>query len=223
MTDGAIIVCPLQFERDALRRTSLTSHFDLQCCGIGARAIDRWVRDLPPVDRPVILAGLAGGLNNRFPAGSAWWITNVVRDDQSADWSPPVIGFGVSGAAPTRCIITSAMDSVTNVARKRWLRDQSGADLVDLESAAFAQAASERGLRWGIVRGVSDDASTSLPSNIDQWVDSRGKPRLFIILRSIIAQPALLPAMLRLRRRANAATTALAHLLKTSPNLQSDQ
>jgi hypothetical protein len=106
--------------------------------------------------------------------------------------------------------VTSAPIPVRRAEEKVRLADEIGADLVDLESRAFAVAATSRGWRWGIVRGISDAANTDLPGGIERWVDGAGRLRWPFVLAAMSRRPALLGPLLRLRRDAWAAMRAVA-------------
>ena len=66
ITDRPLIVCPLEFERRALvralRRAPGVGHVEVECCGPGAVAVAAWADGVGRTERPIVLAGLAGGL-----------------------------------------------------------------------------------------------------------------------------------------------------------------
>jgi len=143
----------------------------------------RWWSMRLTLDAPIILAGVAGSLNDSHQAGSAWWISEVVD---------PVTGSRLAQslfASESRCIITSVDTVVSSSAVKQALREQTGADLVDMESQTFAQCAAQRGATWAIVRGVSDGAQTNLPPNIDGWVNGDGQTRPSRVLWDLLKRP----------------------------------
>jgi len=111
---------------------------------------------------------------------------------------------------PHGCAITSADDAVCTPADKNRIACETGADLVDLESVAFARSASSLQWSWAVVRGVSDDALTHLPPELRRWVDSRGRARLPRLVTDLLGHPRRLPAVFRLRRHAAAALRAVA-------------
>ena len=75
---------------------------------------------------------------------------------------------------------------------------RAGADLVDLESVAFAEIATDRGWRWAIVRGVSDDAGSPLPAGVESWVDRRGRSRPLRTAGAVVRHPAMVASLVRL-------------------------
>ena len=209
-----IIVCPLEFERSALRESGLDSIGELQCCGPGGLAMTRWAQAMGATSRPVILAGLAGALHLGMNIGAAHVIGTIINEQ----------GVRLAFRNSTRmepktneqaaCSITSNAETVKTAAEKAALHRRRAADLVDLESLAFAQHADRLGWRWAIVRGVSDAADASLPENIDQWVTDEGKPRGMTIAKSILLRPSLIAALPKLRRDSRAAMRAVAERLR---------
>ncbi|MCP3905384.1 MAG: hypothetical protein GY715_17285 [Planctomycetes bacterium] len=200
-----IIVCPTEFERRRLVR-ALPRGADVRCCGVGGAAIDAWVQQIDATERAVILAGLAGALAPRLAAGEARWIT-AVRATDGETWTPTL------GADASPCVATTVECIVVEASGKRDLHLETGADVVDLESVAFATAAVARGWRWGIVRGVSDDAATGLPPEIDRWVDARGRARPMLVATSLLRSPGLLPAVRGLHRAGLRAMASVADLV----------
>ena len=202
-----IILCALGFELKVLARLGLGRRCDLRCCGPGPDALDAWAHGLGASDRPVILAGLAGALRDGIAAGSAHVITCVrdEHDDPERFWRPPLRGAAGEGGERESCTVVSCRSLVITADARRALAQRTGADLVDLESAAFAAAASSLSWRWGVIRGVSDEASSDLPEGLAQWIDGRGRSRADRFLLAACRRPSVLGAALRLRRNGIAA------------------
>ena len=104
-------------------------------------------------------------------------IAAVVDDDGT-----PLFRSPIAGASAT---IVQSPTLVTGADAKRALAARSGADLVDMESRAFAECATQAGIPWAIVRGISDDATSPLPPEFAQFVDDRGETRLSRVLASV--------------------------------------
>ena len=201
-----IIVCPLEFERAALRRAGVDRWAELCCCGPGSERMAQWWAALRTISSPIILAGVAGSLNDSHQAGCAWWISEVVDARTGTQFVP-------SWFAPaSRCIITSVDQAVGNPAAKERLHLQTGADLVDMESLTFARCAAQREATWAIVRGVSDGAQSSLPKGINRWVNQRGQTQGLRVLVDLVRRPREIRLVRELHassRRAMAGTSAL--------------
>ncbi len=155
---------------------------------------------------PVILCGLAGALNSAFDVGTAHAAVTVVGEDgrrmepSLREHGGPVL------ACPPRTLTTPQ-------ARRAWSAG-SGADLADLESAAFAHVAVEKGWRWAIVRGVSDGPDTTLPAGIDTWVDAAGRTRVRRVVAAVLAGRIGLGRLMRLRADSTGAMAAAAVVIE---------
>lgn len=155
---------------------------------------------------PVILLGLAGALHDGARAGSARSVRRVVADHGAWEPALPVPARG--------WVVTAASAVVRSAAAKRDLGARTGADVVDLESAAFAEAAVRAGWRWGIVRGISDDVRDELPHEIEHMLGEGGEVRIGAVAGAVLRRPALGAALMRLRRAAADAMEAAARELE---------
>ena len=207
----AIVICPLEFERRALLQAGVGKYCEVRCCGPGALAARQGVQDSAITDGPIILAGLAGALREDLSKGSAYVATRVI-DDAGHSWHPPGVAGG-SLDGPSGPTIISTAHTITTTQEKRALAERSGADLVDLESAAFAEAASAAGRRWAIVRGVSDGLDDAIPEDIDEWVDEQGRTRTSAVIAAIVRRPALVSEVRRLRADSIEAMNAVAEVI----------
>ncbi len=181
------------------------------CCGPGAEAIGQWSAGVAGEPRVVILAGLAGSLSRRFAVRSAYIPAAVVGPDGKRHRPTLIVPEPDDAPAP---IVTSVPATVTSPAAKRALAQETGTDLVDRESAAFAHAAIKRKWRWTIVRGISDGPDTALPQDIDAWVDQRGRTRIGMVLKSLARRPGILPSLVTLWADSTAAIVAAARLIE---------
>lgn len=198
-----VVVCPLRFEARQLGQAGLGDDVRIECCGPGARAMTNWASALSNTDQPVVLAGLAGSLHEDHRQGAARIVDRVIDADSGAEFRSSFLGFcrGSAGdGRPVACSATSRGRVVSDPADRQGLRDRTGADLVDMESVAFARFASEADWRWGIVRGISDDLTTTMPQGIEQWVDARGRTRIWKAAISLAMRPGQIEAARCLRR-----------------------
>ena len=202
MGSRPLIVCPLEFERKVLRRAGLEDVAELHCCGPGAAAVAAWSAKAS-AGASVILAGVAGGLDPDYAAGSAWVVTEV-RSPGGEARVPPI-----RAQAPI-CVATSVPETVATIAGKQALAHDTGAHIVDLESVPFAHAADQRGWRWAIVRGISEDAATELPAGIDRWVDGSGRVRPAPLIADLCHRPGSLQTLRDLRRQSHQALVSVA-------------
>lgn len=212
-SEKPVILCPLEFECQMLQKEGLEDRYDLVCCGPGADSICLWAQERKSNPTPVILAGLAGSLTPDCEAGSAHIITEVVDEPGETHWTPPLKGVAKPGGKAD-IIITSTNATLSGRLSRQLMHHESGGMLIDLESVEFALAASKFGWTWGIVRGVSDDLSTLLPVDIEQWVDETGGTRWGYIMRSLLCRPSLLPVVLELRTHSTNAMSNVAELIR---------
>ncbi len=207
----ASVVCPLEFERRALLQAGVGKYCEVSCCGPGALAARQGVENSAITNGPIILAGLAGALQEDMAKGSAYVATRVI-DGAGQSWHPTGTAEG-SLPGPSGPTIISTVHTITTTQDKRALAERTGADLVDLESAAFAEAASAAGRRWAIVRGVSDGLHDALPEDIDEWVDEQGRTRTSAVIAAILRRPALVGEVRRLRADSIEAMNAVAGVI----------
>jgi hypothetical protein len=192
----------------ALRRSPLGRMCDFDCCGPGSTGIEAWAGRQGWSGRRIILAGLAGALTPRFPTAAATFITEVIDGTSGerwrAEWPPDPSDTGV---------IVSVTRICSTPVEKNELHARTGADLVDLESAAFAKAASRAGWSWAIARAVSDDRETALPDGVDEWIGPAGETRAGALASSLLLRPWMLPQVLLLARSSRLALGNLARVL----------
>jgi nucleoside phosphorylase len=208
-TTAALVVCPLEIERRAMRRALARSGDGVEVvrCGPGADAVRAWSDALGPTERAVVLAGLAGALTDARPVGSACVVAEVCDTDGVT--RRPVLG----AAAPSGAVVTSSPVLVTTAAERASLAGRTGADLVDQESVAFADAATRHGWTWAIARGVSDGPHHPLPPAAATWIDERGRAIPRRVLASLAREPALATTLRRLRHDTRTALQALAPIV----------
>lgn len=188
-----LVFCPLGFERRAFLRFG---KLPVVTTGPGADGVRRAfaTRDSWPVRNPrfVVLLGLAGSLDARLAPGTDHACAEVVAADAG---SAPLRSTLIPGA--TVRVVEHTIVATTPDEKSR-LAAASRAQLVDMESHAFASCAEAAGLRWGIVRGVSDGADETLPAELAGFVDARGETGLARVLAAIARRPSLVPALMRI-------------------------
>jgi nucleoside phosphorylase len=129
---------------------------------------------------------------------NATWRTNLQR--QLAGIVTPLHATGalLSVAAP---LLTAAA--------KRAAHGQCTALAVDMESAAVAAVAQERGLPFMVLRAIVDEADDAIPPALNGSVDAWGRPRPLRLLAAFARQPSLVSELPRLYSRMQRATHAL--------------
>jgi adenosylhomocysteine nucleosidase len=82
--------------------------------------------------------------------------------------------------------------------------------VVDLESAGYIAAAARAGIPWIVLRAVSDTADEALPALLNRCRDAGGAVRRAKVVRGLLGDPGILPALLGLRRRVQLGAGVLA-------------
>jgi purine nucleoside phosphorylase len=157
----------------------------------------------------VLLIGFAGGLNPELKAGQVVQVTRLIRPGQPDRTLP--LGRPREPGASVVCVDHPVCD----VAGKRRLREETAADLVDMESYAVVSVAEAAGLEVRVLRAVSDAAHQALPPGLERWVDTRGRPRRLRAALSLMLKPHRLPATLALAGRTERAAQGLAQRVRT--------
>jgi nucleoside phosphorylase len=92
--------------------------------------------------------------------------------------------------------------------------DDAGPAAADMESSAWARAAASRGIPYLVARSISDRADENLPEYLGRCAGPDGGIRRSSVVLRAIAQPATIPALLRMRGRVLACAEGLAVFLE---------
>ncbi len=218
------ILIPLQHEWSGLRRAlpDLPRRATVEVCGIGPAAVERWFQARWPASeergRPplLILVGTSGGLRPDLAIGSAGFIDRVVEGDAgsgSASLGAPWVPRSSATQRIPRLTVAGVGLPASTVEAKRTLRDRTGADVVDMESHAFARAASARQQPFTVIRGVSDGPEDVLPDGLERLIHPDGRTNWGQALRLVLRRPAMVSTLRSLGRQSDAAMAAIAPLL----------
>jgi adenosylhomocysteine nucleosidase len=178
--------------------------FVLVCGGIGAEAARRAAEAVIAIYAPALIysAGFAGALDPGLKVGD---IVQPQRVVNAGDGSRIDLGRGEGTLV--------SFGSVATPEQKVKLRDSFGALAVDMEAAAVARAAEARGVRFAVVKVISDEFDFDLPST-ERFVDGNGK---FLEMRFAwfaAARPRLWLQVARLARNSNRAARVLCDWLR---------
>lgn len=175
------------------------------------RAVD-WLLSRPSLNsaaiEPSILlfAGFAGALQATVHVGDVI-LAREVLDMAGRVW--PATGLLTSLPDAQAGRILTATRFIGDPAEKLALGQKHNALAVDMESAAFAQRCTERGVPWACVRVISDDASAAFTAEIAGLVEA-GQVAYGRVFWLLLRKPWVLPKLLRLQRQTRHAARRLA-------------
>jgi len=180
--------------------------------GVGRESARQGTQLLLDGHRPrwIFSVGFAGALDpalNRLDLVLADEVLDLERRRYAIDVAVP-------SAVPSSRVRTGKLLTVdhiiTTVREKAELREQFGADLVDMESSAVASVCSDRSIRFLSIRVVSDDARNDLPPEVVSLLTRSGSYRIGAALRAIWNRPSSLKDFWALHEHSQEAADRLA-------------
>jgi adenosylhomocysteine nucleosidase len=169
------------------------------CGGIGAQAARRAAEAVIALYSPEVVysAGFAGALDPGLKVAD---IIQPLRVVNASDGSSVTLEQGKG--------VLVSFGSVASPEQKVKLRDSYAAQTVDMEAAAVARAAEARGVRFAVVKVISDEFDFTFPS-MERFVDANG-----VFLEAQFAwfaalRPWLWPQVARLAGNSRRASRAL--------------
>lgn len=203
-----------------LRRGRLGgSELVLAVTGDGEVAARRGAARLLDELRPdvVFAVGVAGGLSPGLEPGHVVVADRVMDENGMAvSMDPAWLERGLAVSGTSRGTVISATRIAVTPAEKAGLHsrlDTDGAAVVDLESAAFAGEAVERGLPCLVARAVCDTAEEALPLDFNRFRTAAGGVSQGRVLRHALTHPGIVEALMGLRDRVRSCSQVLAELV----------
>ena len=184
--------------------------------GMGAEAARRGVRTLIDGHRPswVLSPGFAGALDPSLARNDVV-LAGEVRTESGDRWT---IDVGAPADGPARRIRTGRLLTVDRIVRtaaeKAQLRERTGADVVDMETAGVAAECADRSIRLVSIRVVSDEAGVDLPPEILSMIGPTGSFRLGAAMGALWRRPASIKELWGLREKAIEAADRLADVVE---------
>jgi adenosylhomocysteine nucleosidase len=134
--------------------------------GIGEKFARRAAEVAIDYARPQLLlsAGMVGAISPKLKVGDVGRIREVVDVATGTRYATSGGGDWVLATSP----------DVSDAAEKNELLAKFAADVVDMEAAAVAQVAKERGLEFAAVKAISDDAAFVMPP-LNRFIDGNGR------------------------------------------------
>ena len=213
-----LIVAALKEELAPLRRKPPIAPATLRVLGDGApTATDALVATLDALPSPpgvVLVAGFCGALDPAFERGRVVAITRMVAHDRDGVPEPdPNWTARLEAAGAQIATLSSARGLISGRAERLALGRLTGAQVVDLESAALARVCAERSLPFAVLRVVSDALDDDLHPHVLAAARADGSvSRAGVIVRTL-ATPWEVPSLLRFARRAATSARRAADVL----------
>jgi adenosylhomocysteine nucleosidase len=159
----------------------------------------RETRALPEL---VLTCGFAGGLNPELKLG------DVVFETSDETLRAKLFG---AGAKPLKIFCADRI--ATTVAEKKKLRAETGADAVEMESAAIHAVCRERGILCATIRVISDTASEDLPLDFNALSKPDKNLDFGKLFLAIAKSPGKIGALMELQKKTKFAAEQLAAVL----------
>ena len=193
--------------------------------GIGRKNAEKSARDFLSVNSPklVLTCGFAGGLNPELKLGEVVFETSFpsssrresAQTEIGNQLEPTHVGcyeqLVAAGAKPAKFFCADRI--ATTVDEKRKLREETGADAVELESGAIHAICRERGIPCATVRVISDTANEDLPLDFNRL----SKPDMNLdygkLAWAVMKSPGKIGALLKLQKQTRFAAERLADTL----------
>ena len=199
--------------------------------GIGRQNAEKSVRSFLNSCSPelVLTCGFAGGLDPElkigevvfeiFPRNSRGDEAQIEIGNRKSEignrLEPPYVGcyekLTAAGAKPAKFFCADRI--ATTAAEKKKLRAETGADAVEMESAAIHAVCAERGIPCVTVRVISDTASEDLPLDFNALTKPDKNLDFGKLAWAIAKSPGKIGALLALQKKTRFAAEQLAGIL----------
>lgn len=166
----------------------------------------------------MISAGFGGAVLEGLGVG------DVVMAQQVLHWSGAAfedvaVGFyGLNAIADSISVRRGAFISCDLILNKcdlaRRLPPHAVNPVVEMESAAVARIAADRGIPFLAMRAISDPWDEELDFTIDEFCDDDMRIRPTKVLATILRRPAIIPQLVRLAGNSRVAAAGLAHAME---------
>jgi adenosylhomocysteine nucleosidase len=178
--------------------------------GIGEKFARRAAEVAIDYGQPELLlsAGIVGAISPKLKVGDVGRIREVV--DVATGVQYPTAGGG-------DWVLATSQD-VSDASEKHQLLTKFGADVVDMEAAAVAQVAMERGLKFAAIKSISDDAEFDMPP-LNRFIeDGKFDTRRFLVY--VALHPRWWGTLSKIKKNSEIATEnlcrAVEHLIASS-------
>ncbi len=168
----------------------------------------RLARTLAPPDL-VLTCGFAGGLNPDLKLGDV--VFELSEPQLSSANSQLRAQLLAAGAKPAKFFCADRI--ATTVAEKKKLRDETGADAVEMESAAIHAVCAEKHIPCATVRVISDTANEDLPLDFNALAKPDKNLDYGKLAWAIARSPGKIGTLMELQKKTRFAAERLAGVL----------
>jgi adenosylhomocysteine nucleosidase len=152
----------------------------------------------------VLTCGFAGGLNPDLKLGEVVFELSTLNSQLSTR-------LLASGAKPAKIFCADRI--ATTITEKKKLRAETGADAVEMESAAIHTVCRERGILCATIRVISDTASEDLPLDFNALAKPDKNLDYGKLFLAIAKSPGKIGALMQLQKKTKFAAEQLAEVL----------
>jgi nucleoside phosphorylase len=178
--------------------------------GIGRQNAEKSVCEYLATNSPglVLTCGFAGGLNPGLKLGDVVFESGK-RKAESGNLDARLLA---AGAKPANFFCADRI--ATTVAEKQALRAETGADVVEMESAAIQAVCAMRGISCATVRVISDTANEDLPLDFNALAKPDKNLDFGKLAWAIAKSPGKIGALMELQKKTGFAARQLAAVLE---------
>jgi adenosylhomocysteine nucleosidase len=202
---GTLVCFALEVEAAPFRKLALRiPDVEILVTGIGRNNAENSLRQFLTQNLPklVLTCGFAGGLNPELKSGDVVFMTGYpALEERLADADAKMANF------------FTARRIATTVAEKKELREQTGADVVEMESGAILAVCRESQIPCAMVRAISDAANENLPLDFN----TLSKPDMSLhpgkLALAVAKSPWKIGALMQLHQKTSFAAKKLADVL----------
>jgi len=191
--------------RPFLERTKARTGLKAIVTGIGKLNAERSIKDALENEKPnlVLTCGFAGGLRSGLKLGDV--LCSAEKDSELER------RLKAAGASPGRFHCAKKIAVTSD--QKRALRNETGADAVEMESGFICTICHERGFPAATVRVILDTAEEDLPLDFNELANKEQEMDYWKLTKALMKSPGKIGALLRLQKISQMAAQRLADVL----------
>ncbi len=208
-TSGIAVCFALQEEAGAFKKLC-GDKVPVFFTGIGRENATRTVKEFFASNKPGLLltCGFAGGLIPELKIG------NVVYQIPSNDGDTYAAVRSVLTEAGAKAAKIACVDRIATTAKeKKVVREQTGADVAEMESGAVQEFCAGAGVRCVTVRVISDGANDDLPLDFNKFLKEDKSVDMSKLMMAVAKAPWKMGALMQLQQNTKLAAQKLAEVL----------